>query len=121
MEKKRLVTLMSLALLTGHCAFAQETTPPPTPANAPPPKGVSIYPQTTLPSLREEPGSHVVQEPISLPLRQALYPQPGGPRRWLFLDGMYVDRPDGSARFRWAKAPLMSSSRRWTLLPGSLP
>lgn len=23
----------------------------------------------------------------------------------LFLDGMYVDRPDGSARFRWVKAP----------------
>jgi hypothetical protein len=23
----------------------------------------------------------------------------------LFLDGVYIDRPDGSARFRWVKAP----------------
>ena len=23
----------------------------------------------------------------------------------LFLDGVYVDRPDGAARFRWVKAP----------------
>ncbi len=23
----------------------------------------------------------------------------------LFLDGVYVERPDGSVRFRWVKAP----------------
>jgi len=23
----------------------------------------------------------------------------------LFLDGLYVERPDGSLRFRWVKAP----------------
>jgi hypothetical protein len=37
MKKQRLVTLMSLALLTSLCACNQQTTPPPTPGNAPPP------------------------------------------------------------------------------------
>ncbi|EAR22691.1 putative transposase [Nitrococcus mobilis Nb-231] len=27
----------------------------------------------------------------------------------LFLDGVYVERPDGSLRFRWVKAPTSPS------------
>jgi hypothetical protein len=37
MNKKRLVTLMTVALLTSLCACNQETTPSQTPGNAPPP------------------------------------------------------------------------------------
>jgi hypothetical protein len=29
----------------------------------------------------------------------------------LFLDGVYVDRPDGSARFRWVRAPTTAERR----------
>ena len=32
----------------------------------------------------------------------------------LFLDGVYVDRPDGSLRFRWVKAPTSAELTRLT-------
>jgi hypothetical protein len=35
----------------------------------------------------------------------------------LFLDGVYVERPDGSLRFRWVKAPTSAELTRLTRSP----
>lgn len=37
----------------------------------------------------------------------------------LFLDGVYIERPDGSLRFRWVKAPASGELARLTQAPGA--